>query len=84
MYAFLGTFDVAVWFCDLSASFLQFPFEWVSQHCEGMGASFSMNKELAAKFEQLKVMNETADSDGTHVLETLLNTQKNLELSGMN
>lgn len=27
-------------------------------------------------------MNEAADSDGTSVLESLLNTQKNLELSG--
>jgi hypothetical protein len=41
-----------------------------------------MSKELASTFAQLKVMNEAADSDGTSVLESLLNTQKNLENSG--
>lgn len=54
----------------------------MSQHCDGVGVPFNMSKELASTFAQLKVMNEAADSDGTSVLESLLNTQKNLENSG--
>jgi hypothetical protein len=54
----------------------------VSQHCDGAGVPFNMSKELASTFAQLKMMNEAADSDGTSVLESLINTQKNLENSG--
>ncbi|XP_059487526.1 uncharacterized protein LOC132203639 [Neocloeon triangulifer] len=61
----------------------EFPYEWVSQN-NGGDASFALSKELAAKFAQMKMLNEAGDADANSVFNSLLNTQKQLEASVSN
>ncbi|CAB3387878.1 Hypothetical predicted protein [Cloeon dipterum] len=55
---------------------LEFPYEWVAQHCDSSDSSFAISKELAVKFAKLKTMNEAADEDAQKVLQSLKQGQQ--------